>query len=304
MFDDLKKPDFYFLRLSEKTDESIEDNIELIKYVHSLKSDLIVPIITPRFAIACDMDFMIKLANLAKEYDLPIQSHISENVDEISFTLQIFPGHKNYAEVYNSAGLLTNKCIMAHGVHLNDDEVKLFAEKGTAVSHCPNSNSNLKSGLLDVNRLIENGVKVGLGTDVSGGNRIGILDSVRAALDVSQHLNFFKKQDILGTGKLKSNEANLCYNPMDYKQALFLATLGGAQTCAIDSKVGNFLKGKDFDALLIDVYAGAVDKFDIPKTMSEKLTPEYKFQQKIQKFVYVGDDRNISHVFVKGKQIK
>jgi guanine deaminase len=235
---------------------------------------------------------------------LPIQSHISENLGEIAFTLEIFPGHKNYAEVYNTAGLLTNKCIMAHGVHLTDDEVKLFAQKGTAVAHCPNSNSNLSSGLTDVKRLIENGVKVGLGTDISGGNRIGILDTLRAAMDVSQHLNFIKKQDIQGTGKVPPNEANSAYVPINYKQALFLATLGGAQTCAIDQKVGNFVKGKDFDALLIDVYAGSVDKFNIPTKVTEKLTPEDKFLQKIQKFVYVGDDRNITGVYVKGTQIK
>lgn len=247
---------------------------------------------------------MKKLANLAQEFDLPIQSHISENLDEISFTLEIFPGHKNYAEVYNTAGLLTNKCIMAHGVHLLDEELKLFAEKGTAVAHCPNSNSNLKSGMMDVKRLIEFGVKVGLGSDVSGGNRIGILDCMRSALDVSQHFNFFKKQHIQGTGKVPHNEANLTYIPMNYKQAIFLATLGGAQTCSIDNKVGNFLKGKDFDALLIDVYAGSVDKFNIPTNVSDKWTAEYKFQQKLQKFIYVGDDRNISHVYVKGKQIK
>lgn len=270
----------------------------------ALKSDLVTPIITPRFAISCDMDFMKKLAALAREFNLPIQSHISENLDEISFTLEIFPGHKNYAEVYNSAGLLTNRCIMAHGVHLNDDEVELFAKKGVAVAHCPNSNTNLKSGLLDVKRLIDGGVKVGLGTDISGGNRIGILDSLRAALDVSHHLNFFKKQDILGSGKIEETEANLKYEPMSYQQALFLATLGGAQTCGLEDKIGNFVKGKDFDALLIDVYAGSVDKFNIPAKVSENWTAEYQFQQLIQKFVYVGDDRNIAQVYVKGKQIK
>lgn len=294
-----------YLIFSEKTEESISDNVEFIKYVNLLKSDLVTPIITPRFAISCDMEFMKKLAKLAKDYNLPIQSHISENLEEIKFTLELFPGHKNYAEVYNSAGLLTNRCIMAHGVHLNDEEVKLFAEKGVAVAHCPNSNTNLKSGLLDVKRLIDNGVKVGLGTDISGGNRIGILDSLRAALDVSHHLNFFKKQDILGTGKIHpETEANLKYEPMDYKQALFLATLGGAQTCGLESKIGNFIKGKDFDALLIDVFAGSVDKFDLPAELSKDLTEKEKFHQLIQKFVYVGDDRNIAEVYVKGKQIK
>jgi guanine deaminase len=294
-----------FFAFSEKTEDSIRDNIELIKYINGLESDLLTPIITPRFAISCSMDFMKKLGELAKTYDLPIQSHISENIDEIKFTLELYPGHKNYAEVYDTAGLLTNKCVMAHSVHLIDDEVELFAKRGTSVAHCPHSNTNLKSGMCDVKRLIEGNVKVGLGTDVSGGNRIGILDSVRAALDLSNHINFVKKQDIVGTGKVTGNsEKNSKYVPMNYKQALFLATLGGAQVLSLDKKIGNFEVGKNFDALLIDTYAGACDKFDLPKVLTDNLTEEYKFQQKLQKFVYTGDDRNIVKVFVKGREVK
>lgn len=295
----------FYVFCREKLDESIRDNIELIEYVAGLKSDLLTPIITPRFAITCSMDFMKQLAGLAQKYDLPIQSHISENLDEVKFTMELFPGHANYAEVYDAAGLLTNKCIMAHCVHLNDDEVKLFADRGTSVSHCPNSNTNLKSGLCDVKRLIEGNVRVGLGTDISGGNRISILDAIRAALDVSHHLNFMKKQNVAGTGKVTENAGkNSTYEPLDYKQALFLATLGGAQALSMDNKIGNFEVGKNFDALLIDTFSDATDKFDLPKVLTENLSDEYKFQQRLQKFVYTGDDRSISKVYVKGRQVK
>jgi guanine deaminase len=193
----------------------------------------------------------------------------------------------------------------AHCVHLSDDEVKLFAQRGTSVSHCPNSNTNLKSGMCDVKRLIEGNVRVGLGTDISGGNRISILDAVRAALDVSHHLSFMKKQNVVGTGKVTENtEKNSKYEPLDYKQGLFLATLGGAQALSMDDKIGNFEVGKNFDALLIDTYSEATDKFDLPKVLTENLSDEYKFQQKLQKFVYTGDDRSITRVFVKGRQVK
>lgn len=273
-------------------------------YVQSLDSDLVTPVITPRFAITCSMKMMEQLSRLAEKYKIPIQSHISENLDEIKFTLEIFPGHKNYAEVYDTAGLLTNKCIMAHAVHLEDEEIKLFAKRGSSVSHCPNSNTNLRSGLCDVKRLLAGGVKVGLGTDISGGNRISILDAVRAALDVSHHLNFMKKQNILGTGQVSSNEENLKYEPLSYKEALFLATLGGAQALGMDDKIGNFLVGKSFDAILIDAYEGIVDNFKMPKELTENQTKEDKFEKLLQKFVYVGDDRNILKVFVNGRQVK
>jgi guanine deaminase len=294
-------PDTYV----EKTEQSIADNIELIEYVKGLNSELVTPIITPRFAITCSLDFMKQLAGLAKTYDIPIQSHISENLDEIKFTLELFPGNKNYAEVYDSAGILTNRCIMAHCVHLEDDEIKLFAERGTSVAHCPNSNTNLGSGMCDVKRLIAGGLKVGLGTDISGGNRISILDATRAALDLSHHLNFMKKQNVLGTGQVTENEAeNAKYVPINYKQSLFLATLGGAQALNLDYKVGNFVIGKSFDALIIDAFAGAVDDFQLPKVLTENVTPIERFEKLIQKFVYVGDDRNIISVYVNGRKVK
>jgi guanine deaminase len=157
--------------------------------------------------------------------------------------------------------------------------------------------------MCDVKRLIEGGVKVGLGTDVSGGNRISILEAMRAALDVSHHINFMKKQNVLGTGQLTENAENLKYEPLDYKQAIFLATLGGAQAMALESKIGNFMIGKSFDALLIDTYAGAVDEFKLPKILTEKSTEEEKFQKLLEKFIYAGDDRNILKVFVNGREV-
>jgi guanine deaminase len=158
--------------------------------------------------------------------------------------------------------------------------------------------------MCDVKRLIENNVNVGLGTDISGGNRISILDALRSALDVSHHLSFMKKQDVAGTGRVQSNDKNASYIPLDYKQGIFLATLGGADALSMQKKIGNFMVGKDFDALLIDTYAGSTDKFELPKVLTDVLSKEEKFQQLIQKFVYTGDDRNISKVFVKGRQVK
>lgn len=294
-----------FLSFRETFETSIRENEEFIQHVLALKSDLVTPVVTPRFAITCSMELLKELAELAKKYELPIQSHISENLDEINFTLELFPGHSSYAAIYDAAGLLTDKCIMAHGIHLSDEELKLFAQRGTSVSHCPSSNTNLKSGLCDVKRLMAKNVKVGLGTDCSGGCRISILDNIKNALDVSQHLNILKKHNILGTGKMTDNTGgNANYVPLDYKQGIFLATLGGAQALSLDHKIGNFLVGKDFDALLVETYAGCVDKFTLPEALMTGKSPEDKLQQLLQKFIYSGDDRNIFNVYVKGRQVK
>jgi guanine deaminase len=273
--------------------------------VLGLNNICVQPIITPRFALTCDMEVMRKLGALAKKYDLNIQSHISECQGEMDMIKKVFPEQKNYAEVYDSGDLLNSKCIMAHAVHLADEEVSLFAARGASVAHCPASNTFLSSGLCDVKRFLEAGVKVGLGTDISGGNRVGIFEAVKNALEVSQHLHFVKTQTIVGTGRMQENrEKNEKYVPLDYKQAIYLATLGGAEALSLSDKIGNFLVGKEFDALLIETNAEPIVQYQLPAKITETKTPEDILLALVQKFIYVGDDRNIAQVFVNGRPVK
>ena len=298
--------------------------MQFISQVKALNSALVQPIITPRFAISCDMELMKELAELARKDGLNIQTHISESVGEIEFTCQIF-NKDSYAAVYDEAGLLTDKSVLAHGVHLTDVELDLIKSRGTSISHCPTSNTNLRSGLCDVKRIMQRGIAVGLGTDVSGGSSASIKSAMKDALDVSHHLNFIKKQDIIGTGRVARPEdpQNKDYTPMNYKNALYLATLGGAKgewtmrpgqldyinlfvtlffrtvlALAIADKVGNFVPGKDFDALLVNI---ARDPIDFDATSNPPVrSPEQRLLELVQKFIYVGDDRNIKQVFVRG----
>lgn len=243
---------------------------------------------------------MRELATIAKAHDLLIQSHISENLNEISFTKELFPQASNYADVYKRCGLLTEKTIMAHCCHLENEEIEIFNQTKTSAIHCPTSNNNLSSGLCDVRRIQERRVRVGLGTDISGGNKVGIFDVMRNALDVSQHLKFMKQQEVKGTGKIATTPMNASYVPMNYKNVIYLATQGGADSLSIGNKVGNFVAGKEFDALLIDTSVMPIVDYELKNTRSE----EQKLLEKVQKFIFVGDDRNILKVFVKGDQVK
>ncbi|XP_055716396.1 guanine deaminase [Phlebotomus papatasi] len=290
----------------ETTEESIRENKAFIEGIKALNSDLISVTITPRFALSCDQYLMNELGKLAKEHNLNIQTHISENLGEIAAVKEVFRA-SNYASVYDSANLLTPKCILAHGVHLEDEEIDLLKARGTSVAHCPSSNTNLQSGLCDVLRLRKAGVAVGLGTDISGGSNVSILTTIRDALGVSHHLNFVKKQNIKGTGSVTpqnelQKKVNEEYVPMNYKQALYLATLGGAEALNLSQKIGNFEVGKEFDALLIDIDVDPIDVYT-PNVEGIKDKPE-NLEERIQKFIYTGDDRNISRVFVKGKPVK
>ena len=146
-----------------------------------------------------------------------------------------------------------------------------------------------------------------MGTDVSGGHNSSMMIAIQDALNVSLSLNIIKKQNILGTGQIEnqSDDCNRNYKPLEYKNALYLATLGGANALSLGHVCGNFEIGKDFDALLVDISNAPLDSFDIPLSVSEKSNASHsRLDKMIQKFVYVGDDRNISKVFISGKQVK
>lgn len=178
--------------------------------------------------------------------------------------------------------------------------MSLLSTSNTSIAHCPASNTNLGSGFCDVKRLINAGIKVGLGTDVSGGNTVSILDTIRDALSVSQHLKFAKVHHIKGTGKMEESKSNQAYVNLDYKEATYLATLGGAKALFLDDVIGNFVVGKRFDALLVDIDCDPIDSFDC----QSQDTDEEQLLKCLQKFIYTGDDRNIIKVFVDGKQVK
>nr|XP_015099161.1 guanine deaminase isoform X2 [Vicugna pacos] len=209
-------------------------------------------------------------------------SHISENRDEIKAVKNLYPSYKNYTDVFDKNNLLTNKTVMAHGCYLSEEELDVFRERGASISHCPNSNLSLSSGLLNVLEVLKHEVKIGLGTDVAGGYSSSMLDAIRRAVMVSNTLSI---------NKINAKSLTL-------KEVFRLATLGGSQALGLDKEIGNFEVGKEFDALLINPKASdsPIDLFygDFVGDISEAV---------IQKFLYLGDDRNIEEVYVGGKQV-
>ncbi|MEE6459366.1 hypothetical protein FKM82_000607 [Ascaphus truei] len=237
-------------------------------------------------------------------------SHISESVAEIEEVLKTFPDYNSYTEVYSKNKLLTKKTVMAHGCYLTDEELSVFRTKGAAISHCPNSNISLCSGHLDVRNVIKQNVKLGLGTDVAGGYTVSMLDAVRKAIETSkilfiQHEKREKENRKKETNQNENDVENEIksaardkvekehdYKVLSYHEAFKLATLGGSQALNIDHITGNFEVNKEFDALLINPEAedSPFEVFcNIPK------------EDMVQKFLYLGDDRNIKAVYVAGR---
>ena len=148
--------------------------------------EIVSPIVTPRFAPSCSSELLNGLGKLAKKEDLPIQTHISENPSECELVASLFPKYEHYAGVYDAHDLLTPRTVLAHAIHLSAGERRLLKERGSGISHCPVSNTSLSSGLCPVRELLDEGIPIGLGTDVSGGYSSSILVAAREAGMVSR----------------------------------------------------------------------------------------------------------------------
>jgi guanine deaminase len=276
---DQNAPDYYI----ETTEQSLRDTSTFVEYVQTKKSSLITPVITPRFAITCSTPLMKGLSEIAKTYNVPIQTHLCENHNEIEFTKELFKDSKDYTSVYDDHSLLNESAYMAHCVHMTDDELDLLAKRKTGVAHCANSNFSLHSGVCDVRRFLAKGIKIGLGTDVAGGFSPSMLDAVRSTFFASKTMKIMHRD-----GPSKDDS----YAHLTPAELVYLATLGGAQVLGLDDKIGNFETGKAFDALWVDLESGSVD-----------LMGGETIQQKVEKFLFNGNDQNIKHVYVQGRRV-
>ncbi|ODN02669.1 Guanine deaminase [Orchesella cincta] len=272
---DCYSPDYYV----ETTEESLSGTTEFVKKILDRKNPLVLPTITPRFALTCSEDLLKGLGAIAKEHDVHIQTHLDESIPEIERAMELFPQYKNYADIYGGTGLLSSKAIMAHCVHITDEELEILKENNTSISHCPTSNNSLLSGHCPVKKLRNAGVKVGLGTDVAGGYTPSILEEMRHAIMTAKTLSIEGRES----------------EPLTFREALYLATLGGAEALAMEQEIGNFQVGKSFDALVIGLEheLSPIDLF-----------PESDINVLVEKFIMLGDDRNIVKVFVNGQLVK
>ncbi|KAI9933492.1 hypothetical protein ASPWEDRAFT_30338 [Aspergillus wentii DTO 134E9] len=293
-------PDYY---RDASPEESLSATQTTISHIHTIDpfGSLVKPIITPRFAPSCSTTAMKNLGQLAASYSPPlhIQTHISENKDEISLVHKLFPESKNYADVYDRFNLLTPRTILAHGVHLTKAERTLIQSRQSKISHCPASNSALGSGLCPVRRLLDSGITVGLGTDTSGGYSPSILEAVRQALLVSRLLPHTVPSD--EEGKKDESQSQI----LSVEDGLYLATRGGAAVVDMANEIGGFDLGMSWDAQLIQLgYPASSVGWDGTKTVgSVDVFGWESWSEKVHKWVWTGSDRNVKSVWVLGKLV-
>ena len=229
--------------------------------------------ITPRFAVTSSEEQLAAVGKLAAEFpDVHIHTHLAENHDEVELIAQQFPWSRSYLDVYEHFGLLRERSVFAHCLHLDDQDRDCMAASGGAIAFCPTSNLFLGSGLFDLGAARESNIRVGLATDVGGGTSLNMLRTMSEAYKVL-HL---QSQSLPGY------------------RALYLATLGAAEALYLDNKIGNFATGKEADFVVLN-YAGA-------EITTRRLKKAEDIAEKLFALIMLGDDRNISATYIMGQR--
>ena len=258
--------------LLDTAESGYADSKELIERWHG-KGRLSYAV-TPRFAPTSSSEQLELAGKLFKEFPgLYMHTHISENRQEIEWVKELFPERDGYLDVYDHHGLIGERSVFAHGVHLHDDECSRLGDTGSAVAFCPTSNLFLGSGLLDLAHLESHGVRVGLGTDVGAGTSFSQLQSLNEAYKVLQ----------------------LQGQKLDPFKAFYLATLGGARSLYLDDRIGSLQAGKEADFVVLD--------YEATPLISDRLKQSKSLEETLFALMILGDDRVVKETFSAGASV-
>lgn len=236
-------------------------------------------VITPRFAITSSSEQLKLAGRLHEEFpNTYIQTHLSENRDEIDTVLSLFPGCRDYLDVYERAGLLTDRSLFGHCVHLTDREYGRLAESGAVVAHCPTSNLFLGSGLYDMDRANHCGLNSTLATDVGAGTSFSMLRTMGEA---------YKIQQLRGYS----------LSPIE---SLYRCTLGAARSLGLDDEIGTLSPGHAADFIVVDCAVGQLQQSRKEYLLSNG---KWTLENMIFGLQVLGDDRNIDSTYVMGKRV-
>lgn len=263
---DRNAPDYL---LDKSPRQSYEESRALLEKWHG--RGLLRYAITPRFAPTSTPEQLEVAGQLKREFpDAWVHTHISENPNEVRWVQELFP-EAEYADVYDRYGLLDGKTVLAHGVWLTAEELDLLARRGSRISHCPNSNLFLGSGLFPLHRVLEAGVIVGLGTDIGAGTTPSLFNAMADAYKVQQ-------------------VQNVSLSPF---HLWYLATLGGAMALSLNDETGSLEAGKSADFLVLDLKATPL--------LTLRTSHASSLEDLLAGLIFMGDDRAVQRSFVAGR---
>ncbi len=259
--------------LSETCNESLAETRRFIEECRGRYTNLF-PIVTPRFTPSCSDELMEGLGLIAGQYDVPVQSHLSENDVEINWVRELCPDCPQYWETYAKHGLWREGTVMAHCVHSDARERAAIKKAGVWVAHCPDSNTNIYSGIAPVRVMLDEGLNVALGSDIAGGAKLSMLHSAQQAIRVSK-LRYYYSQ------KAESERF------LTVAEAFYLATSAGA--AYFGAKPG-FAQGNALHALVLS---------DETLPPSRPLTNA----ERLERLIYADDPRAVRAVWSEGRKV-
>lgn len=228
--------------------------------------------VTPRFAPTSTPEQLAAAGRILADYDdLFMQTHLSENLGEIAWVKELYPERASYLDVYDHYGLLSERSVFGHGIHLDEAELNRLSDSGASIAFCPTSNQFLGSGLLDIQRLQNFNVDFSVATDVGAGTSFSQLQTLNEAYKIGQ-LNHYKLHPY---------------------EAFYWLTLGNAKTLRLDDRIGNFEAGKEADFLVLDYSATTLLEY-----RSQQVS---KLWEKLFLLMIMGDDRAINKTYVAGE---
>ena len=256
--------------LTETTEESIGETLRFIKECSDYKH--LQPIITPRFTPSCTNELMGGLGEICKSHaGLRIQSHLSENTDEIAWVRELHPDCRQYWQTYDKYGLWQDNTIMAHCVFSDSDERAAIKKAGVWAIHCPDSNNNVASGIAPLRKMLDEGLKVAMGSDIAGGAKLSMTDVATQAIRLS---------------KLRWLESNKEEAFLSVREAFYLITTAG------------------------QAYFGAQPGFGLGEPLHAVVFNDSKFaynpgislEERLERMMYLADKSTITAVYSEGRQ--
>jgi guanine deaminase len=223
---------------SSVLETSLRQSADLISRWHGRDNGRLRYAVTPRFAVSCSAEMLRESAELAKQTGAYWQTHLAEDRNEIAEVQRLFPNALDYTDVYDAAGGLGPRTVMAHAIHLSDREIARLADTQTRIAHCPSSNLFLASGTMRLGRYLEAGLVIGLGSDVSAGPDLSLFGVMRAGAYTQSGLRTMLDEPYVPLG------------PMDW---LRLGSLGGAHALGLEAAIGSVEVGKEADLIAVDL---------------------------------------------------
>lgn len=258
--------------------QMLQETEALCRQWHGKDKERLLYAWMPRFAITSTEALLEGIGKLRKQYpDVYLHTHLSEQTAEIETVLRQFPWASDYTGVYEKFGLLGQKTILAHGIHLSNAELERLHAMQSSLAHCPSSNFFLKSGRFRLIEMIEREIRFGLGSDVGAGPELSIFKVMKDAQ--------FIQSDIL----------------VPLQELFYRATLGGAKALFLDDRIGNFAAGKEADFLVVDSQGKSNLMLPAQEALMTNEVPD--FESVLSKWIYLGDDRLIQSTYVRGRQV-